>query len=82
MSTSSTRQSIDVAAAAAANAEAREARIAAAEPIAQQVAEMARAVVATAEATIAAATALHEEDADDRDGARPRGPHRRRNVSP
>jgi hypothetical protein len=43
---------------------------------------MTTAVVATTEATTAAVTALHEEDVDDHEGARPRGPHRRRSISP
>jgi hypothetical protein len=69
ISTFSTRRRADVAAAAAANAEGREACIAIAEPIAQQAAETARVAVAATEATAAVAVALREEDADDRDGA-------------
>jgi hypothetical protein len=44
----------------------------------QQAGKTARAAIAAAEA----AAALREEDADDRDGAQPRGPHRHHNVSP
>jgi hypothetical protein len=72
MSTSLTRRRAAVAAAAAANAESREARIAAAEPATQQATETARVAVVVA----------LREDTDDQDGVRPRGPHRRRNVSP
>jgi hypothetical protein len=52
-------------AAATANAKAHEARITAAEAATQQVAEMARVAVVVAEAAVAAAMALREEDADD-----------------
>jgi hypothetical protein len=82
MSTSPTHRRAAIAAAAAANAESHEAHIAAAKAVAQQAAEMARAVVTAAEAAAAAAAALREEDADDRDGARPQSPHRCRSVSP
>jgi hypothetical protein len=43
---------------------------------------MARAVIATTQAAAVAAAALHEEDTDDHDVARPRGPDRHHNVSP
>jgi hypothetical protein len=63
-------------AAAVVDAEAREAHIAVAEVAVQQAVETARAAIT------AAVAALREEDADDRDGAQPRGPHRHCNVSP
>jgi hypothetical protein len=79
MSTSTHRRAA-IAAATVANVEAHEARIAAVE--AQQAAETARAAIAAAEATTVATAFLREDDANDRDGARPRGPHKNRNVSP
>jgi hypothetical protein len=81
MSTSTHRRAA-IAAAAVANVEAHEARIAAVEAAAQQAAETARAAIAAAEATTVATAFLREDDANDRDGARPRGPHKNRNVSP
>jgi hypothetical protein len=81
MSTSSTHWRA-AAAAAAADAEVREARIAAVEVVVQQAAETTRVAIAMAEAAVAAVVALREEDVDDQDGARPRGPHGYRNVSP
>jgi hypothetical protein len=78
MSTSSTHWRVAVAVAAAVDGEAREARIAAAEAVAQQVAETARAAVIAVEA----AAALRVVDIDDWDGARPRSPHGHRHVSP
>jgi hypothetical protein len=82
MSTSSTHQRAAVVAVAAANTEAREARIATAEAAAQQAVETARVAVAVTEAATAVVAAPHEEDADDRDGTRPRGPHRHHNILP
>jgi hypothetical protein len=82
MSTSSTHRRADVAAAGATNAEAHEARIAASEAALQQAVKTARAAVTAAEAAAVAATTLCDEDTDDKDGARPRSPHRRHNISP
>jgi hypothetical protein len=79
MFTSSTHRRAVVATVAVANAKAREACIATAEATTQQAVETARAAVIAVEA---AAAALREKDVDDRDGARPRDPHRHRNVSP
>jgi hypothetical protein len=56
-------------------AEAHGARITTTEAAAQQTAEMARAAVTAVEVAATVVVALHE-------GARPRGPHRRRSISP
>jgi hypothetical protein len=82
MSTSSTHRRADVAAAGATNAEAHEARIAASEAALQQAVKTARAAVTVAEAAAVASMTLRDEDTNDKDGARPRSPHRRHNISP
>jgi hypothetical protein len=82
MSTYLTHRRAVVADVVATNAEAHEVCIALVEAVAQQAVETARAAVAAAEATAAAAASLREVDLDDRDGARPWGPHRHRNISP
>jgi hypothetical protein len=82
MSTSSTHRRADVAVAGATNAEAHEARIAASEAALQQAVKTARAAVTAAEAAAVASMAIRDEDTDDKDGARPRSPHRRHNISP
>jgi hypothetical protein len=72
----------DTAAVVAADAEAREERIVTTEVTAQQAAETNRTAVTAVEAATAAATALRDEDVDDRERAQPRSPHGHRRVSP
>jgi hypothetical protein len=80
MSTSLTRRRA-VVAAATADAEARESRIATTEATVQQAAETARAVAAATEVVAAAAVTLRAEDDDDRELAQ-LNPHKYRRGSP